>query len=397
MLKGRILDRINDFTLAAQAKKSGHYFYFREIVSELDTEVTLKGNHKVLMLGSNSYLGLTNHPDVKEAAKIAVTKYGTGNAGSRFLNGTLDIHCELEAELADWVGKEAAILFPTGFQVNQGVIAPLLNRQDCILMDFNNHASILDGARLSMAKPTRYPHNDMDQLEEIMVTLDEDRAKFIIADGVFSMEGDIVKLPEIVAIADKYNAALMIDDAHGLGVLGPKGSGTVSHFGLTDSVDFIMGTFSKSLAAVGGFVAADRQSIEYIKHHSRAFIFSASLPASAAASALAALRIIKSEPERIEHLWRNTREMLNGLNDLGYDTGETETPIIPVYVGNTITLMMMCRRLEEEGIFINPILPPAVPPNQSLVRVSLMATHTSAQIAFALDVFEKVGKELSII
>ncbi len=397
MLKGRIFERIKGFTLADQAKQLGYYFYFREITSDLDTEVTLKGNRKVLMLGSNSYMGLTNHPEVKEAAIKAATKYGTGNAGSRFLNGTLDIHCELEAELADWLGKEAVMLFSTGFQVNQGVIATLLNRQDYILMDFNDHASIIDGARLSMAKPIRYPHNDMDKLETILATLDVDKVKFMIADGVFSMEGDIARLPELVALADKFEATLMIDDAHGLGVLGPKGSGTAAHFGLTDRVDFIMGTFSKSLAAVGGFVAADKLSVEYLKHHSRAFIFSASLPASATASALAALKIIKREPERIDRLWRNTREMLEGFNVLGYNTGCSETPIIPVHVGDEVTLMRLCKRLEEEGIFVNPILPPAVQPNQCLVRVSLMATHTSAQITFALEKFEKIGKELCVI
>jgi len=303
----------------------------------------------------------------------------------------------LEAELADWLGKEAVILFSTGFQVNQGVIATLLKRQDYILMDISDHASIFDGARLSMAKPIRYPHNDMDKLGAILATLEADKVKFIIADGVFSMEGDITRLPELVALADRYGATLMIDDAHGLGVLGPKGRGTVAHFGLTDRVDFIMGTFSKSLAAIGGFVAANKLSIEYLKHHSRAFIFSASLPASAAASALAALKIIKREPERIARLWHNTREMLEGLKALGYNTGCSETPIIPVYVGDEVTLMKMCKRLEEEGIFVNPILPPAVQPNQCLVRVSLMATHTSAQITFALEKFEKIGKELGVI
>jgi 7-keto-8-aminopelargonate synthetase-like enzyme len=248
-----------------------------------------------------------------------------------------------------------------------------------------------------MARPIRYPHNDMDKLEGILATLDAEKVKFIIADGVFSMEGDIARLPELVSLADQFNAVLMVDDAHGVGVLGPHGSGTASHFGLTDSVDFIMGTFSKSLASIGGFVAADRQSVEYIKHHSRSFIFSASLPASAAASALAALRIIKREPERMEKLWRNTREMLDGLNALGFNTGCSETPIIPVHAGDTLALMKMCKRLEEEGIFINPIMPPAVQPNECLARVSLMATHTSAQISFALDKFEKVGKELGII
>ncbi|MEW6669114.1 MAG: aminotransferase class I/II-fold pyridoxal phosphate-dependent enzyme [Thermodesulfobacteriota bacterium] len=397
MLTGGILDRIRNYTLAEEGRRMGLYFYFREIVSELDTEIRLKDGRTLLMLGSNSYMGLTNHPEVKEAAVNAVRKYGTGCAGSRFLNGTFDIHTELEMHLAEWVGKEAAILYSTGFQVNQGVLAPLLNRHDCVLMDMADHASIVDGARLSMARPIRYRHNDVAELEARLGEIAGEKARLIVVDGVFSMEGDLARLPEIARLAERYRAALMVDDAHGLGVMGDEGSGTVSHFRLTRKVDFIMGTFSKSLASLGGFVAADTASIEYLKHHSRAFIFSASMPAACAASALAALRIIRREPDRIRSLWENTRMMKEGLRSLSYDTGPSETPIIPVYLWDPVLLMNMCRRLDEEGIFVNPVLPPAVQPNRCLLRVSLMATHTRSQIAFALDRFEQAGRELGVI
>ncbi|MFH1139608.1 MAG: aminotransferase class I/II-fold pyridoxal phosphate-dependent enzyme [Pseudomonadota bacterium] len=375
----------------------GLYPYFRQITSEQDTEVILKGNKKVLMLGSNSYMGLTNHPEIKEAAQAAVRKYGTGCAGSRFLNGTLDIHEELEGELAAWVGKEAAVLFSTGFLVNVGVISTIPNRHDYIIMDKYDHASIIDGARLSSAKSIRYPHNDMEKLDKMLADLPGECGKFIVADGIFSMEGDIVKLPELVRLAEKYDAALMIDDAHALGVLGRRGSGTADHFGLTDQVDFIMGTFSKSLASIGGYIATDRQTIDYLKHHSRAIIFVASLPPASAASALAALKIIQREPERIAQLWKNTAMMREGLQSLGFDTGKSETPVIPVHIGELFQLFKLNRRLEEEGLFINPVVPPAVPPNDCLIRISLMATHTEKQIEFALDKLGKVGKEFGVI
>lgn len=397
MFTEKLAEKINRFTLAEEGRKMGLYFYFREIVSEPGTEVLLKGGRRVLMLGSNSYMGLTDHPEVKEAAVKALNKYGTGCAGSRFLNGTLDIHIELEEALSEWVGKEAAVLFSTGFQVNQGVLATLLNRHDVVLMDACDHASILEGAKLSTAKVERFPHNDLEMLESILSETPEERVKFIVVDGVFSMEGDICPLPGLVDLSERYEAALMVDDAHGLGVLGTQGAGTADHFGLTDPVDFIMGTFSKSLASLGGFVAGDRRAVEYLKHHARAFIFSASMPASSAAAALAALKIIRREPERVERLWRNTRMMKAGLNELGFHTGDSETPIIPVYIADAHTLMQMCKRLEEEGIFVNPVLPPAVLPKSSLLRVSLMATHTTSQIAFALDTFERVGKELHLL
>jgi len=397
MLTERLAGKISRFTLAEEGRRMGLYFYFREIVSEPGTEVVLKGGRRVLMLGSNSYMGLTDHPEVKEAAVRALNKYGTGCAGSRFLNGTLDIHIELEEALADWVGKPASVLFSTGFQVNQGVMATLLNRHDVVLMDACDHASIFEGARLSMAKPERFPHNDMETLEKILSETAEDKVKFIVVDGVFSMEGDVCRLPELVALSERYRAALMVDDAHGLGVLGREGAGTADHFGLTDKVDFIMGTFSKSLASLGGFVAGDRDAVDYLRHHARAFIFSASMPASSAAAALTALNIIRREPERLERLWRNTRMMKDGLTELGFSTGDSKTPIIPVYVDDAYTLMMMCKRLDEEGIFVNPVLPPAVLPRNSLLRVSVMATHTTSQIGFALDMFERVGKELHLL
>ena len=397
MLTERLAGKISRFTLAEEGRRMGLYFYFREIVSEPGTEVVLKGGRRVLMLGSNSYMGLTDHPEVKEAAVQALNKYGTGCAGSRFLNGTLDIHVELEEALADWVGKPASVLFSTGFQVNQGVMATLLNRHDVVLMDACDHASILEGARLSMARPERFPHNDMEILEKILSDTAEDKVKFIVVDGVFSMEGDVCRLPELVALSERYRAALMVDDAHGLGVLGREGAGTADHFGLTDKVDFIMGTFSKSLASLGGFVAGDRNAVDYLRHHARAFIFSASMPASSAAAALTALNIIRREPERLERLWRNTRMMKDGLTGMGFSTGDSNTPIIPVYVDDVYTLMMMCKRLDEEGIFVNPVLPPAVLPRNSLLRVSVMATHTTSQIGFALDMFERVGKELHLL
>ena len=392
-----VFSKIDDFRDSVEAKKMGIYPYFREIVSSQDTEVILKGDNKVLMLGSNSYMGLTNHPEIKEAAKAAVDKYGSGCAGSRFLNGTLDIHEELERELADWIEKEATVLFPTGYQVNQGVVATVLNRHDYVVMDSLNHASIVDGARLSMAKINRYPHNDMEQLANVLRRLPKNKAKFIIIDGVFSMEGDIANLPEIVRLAEENDAAVMLDDAHALGVLGKEGKGTADHFGLTKKVDFIMGTFSKSLASVGGFIASDGQTIEYLKHHSRSIIFSASMPPASVASVLTALQIIRREPERIERLWKNTEMMREGLQSLGFDTGLSQTPIIPVHIGDLMKLLKVCKRLEEEHVFVNPVIPPAVPPNDCLIRISLMATHTEPQIEFALEQMKKVGKEVGVI
>ncbi|MFH1092359.1 MAG: pyridoxal phosphate-dependent aminotransferase family protein [Pseudomonadota bacterium] len=396
MRAGNIFDKVDAYTLTIEAKKIGIYPYFREIVSEQDTEVILKNGRKVLMLGSNSYLGLTNHPQVKEAAIQAVRKYGSGCAGSRFLNGTLDLHHELEDELADFVGKEAALLYTTGFQVNQGVIATLLGRNDHVILDKYDHASIIDGAALSLARSIRFSHNDIESLDKILADIPPDKGKFIVTEGVFSMHGDIARLPEIIELAEKHQAVVMIDDAHALGVIWPGGQGTAAHFGLTDKVEVIMGTFSKSLASIGGFAASDQQTIEYLKHHSRALIFSASPPPASAAAALAALRIIKREPERLQQLWQNTALMRSGLQSLGYDTGRSETPIIPVFIGEMMNMIHMNVRLEEEGLFVNPVIPPAVPPSECLLRISLMATHTPKQIEFALDKLEKTGREFGV-
>lgn len=397
MLTGPIAERIRGFTLAEEGRRLGLYPYFRQIVSELDTTVRLADGRTLLMLGSNSYLGLTTHPKVKQAAADALRRYGTGCAGSRFLNGTLDIHVQLEEQLAAWVGKAAAMLYSTGFQVNQGVIAAMLNRHDVIIMDMDDHASIVDGARLSMARPVRYRHNDVDELASRLAAIAPEKGKFIAVDGVFSMEGDLARLAEIAALASVHGAALLVDDAHGLGVMGPQGRGTAAHFGLTDQVDLIMGTFSKSLASLGGFVAGTKDAIDYLRHRSRAFIFSASMPAAAAAAALAALAVLGDEPERRDRLWENSTMMKNGLMTIGYDTGFSATPIIPVYIGDPLRMLTMCRRLDELGLFVNPVLPPAVAPNRSLLRISLMATHTRDQIAFALDMFAKAGRQLSLI
>jgi 7-keto-8-aminopelargonate synthetase and related enzymes len=375
---------------------AGIYPYFRAIESDQDTVVMMNGK-KVLMFGSNSYLGLTNHPKVKEAAIEAIKKYGTGCAGSRFLNGTLDIHLELEDRLAKLVKKDGAICYSTGFQVNLGVVSALTDRNDYVLLDELDHASIIEGSRLSFSKVLKFAHNDMASLESKLKVCDPDRVKLIVVDGIFSMEGDIINLPEIVKLADKYNASIMVDDAHSLGVVGEHGSGVSSHFGLTDKVDLIMGTFSKSLASLGGFIAADKDTINFLKHNSRSLIFSASMTPASAASVLAALDIMVSEPERIKHLWDVTNYALKGFRNLGYDTGKSETPIIPLFIRDDIKALQMTKMLLEEGVFVNPVVTPAVPKEDCLIRFSLMATHTYEQVDVALDKFEKVGKKLGIL
>ncbi len=392
----QIKKKIRDYKDAERVIATGLYPYFRPIESEQDTEVSIQGK-RLLMFGSNSYMGLTNDPRVKEAAAKAVAKYGTGCAGSRFLNGTLDIHIECEAKIARFVGKEGSLLYSTGFQVNQGVISALVGRDDYVLLDKLDHASIVDGARLSYGKTLRFKHNNMAGLEEALLQVPIEKGKLIVADGVFSMDGDIIDLPATVRLADKYNAMVMIDDAHGIGVLGEKGSGTASHFGLTNKVDLIMGTFSKSLASLGGFVASDNVTISYLKHNSRALIFSASPSPANVAAVMAALDIIQSEPERIRKLWDNTHRMANGLKGLGYDLGNSTTPILPVAVGDDLKCLQLCRGLQDEGVFVNPVLSPAVEPGHSLLRVSLMATHTFEQIDRALDKFDRVGKNLGVI
>jgi len=388
-----IREKIVNYDRAGRLLSLGLYPFFRPIQSEQDTEVIVNGR-PLLMFGSNSYLGLTNHPKVKEAAAEALQKYGTGCAGSRYLNGTLDIHLECESVLAAFVGKEAALLYSTGFQVNQGVISALVDREDFVILDKLDHASIVDGARLSFGKILRFRHNDMKGLEDALSGLPHSRGKLIVADGVFSMDGDVFNLPAAVRLAEQHNAMIMIDDAHGIGVMGKKGQGTSSFFGLTDKVDLIMGTFSKSLASLGGFIASDRVTVDYLKHNSRALIFSASPAPSNVAAVMAALKILQSEPGRLRQLWANTRRMTDGLKGMGYNLGNTATPILPVMIGDDLKCLQMCLSLQEEGVFVNPVIYPGVEMGHALLRVSLMATHSFAQIDRALEKFERVGKEL---
>jgi 7-keto-8-aminopelargonate synthetase-like enzyme len=363
-----LLEKARKFKTAEQLREVGLYPYFRTISSAQDTEVMIKGQ-KVLMLGSNSYLGLTNHPKINAAAQAAVEKYGTGCAGSRFLNGTLDIHLELEAALAKLVNKEAVLLYSTGFQVNLGVISALVGKGEYVLGDKSNHASIVEGCLLAQGRFLRFAHKDMAALENRLQKLEPEAGKLVVADGVFSMEGDIIPLPELCRIAGKYGAAVMVDDAHSIGVLGKNGAGTASHFGLTD----------------------------YLKHYSRPLIFSASMSPANAAAVLAALEIMAQEPERVAQLWRNTHRMKRGLHDLGFNLGDSETPILPVYCRDLMVAFKLCKRLQEEGLFVNPVVSPAVAPGQELIRISLMATHTDRQVDFALDKLGKVGKELGLI
>lgn len=379
-----------------KAKAAGVYPYFRKIESEQDTEVLINGK-KVLMFGSNSYLGLTNHPKVIEAAVAATKKYGTGCAGSRFLNGTLDIHIALEDRLAKFVGKDEAIIYSTGFQVNLGVASCLTGREDYILWDELDHASIIEGCRLSMSKKIKYKHNDMESLEKKLQMCDPDKIKLIITDGVFSMEGDVANLPKICELAKKYNAAVYVDEAHGIGVFGNQGRGTCDHFGVTKDVDLIMGTFSKSFAALGGFIATDSVTANYLRHNSRSYIFSASITPASTAAVNAALDIMESEPERIEHLWKVTNYALDGFRNIGCEIGHTSTPIIPLFIRDNDKTFAVTRDLLEDGIFVNPVVSPAVPSQDTLIRFSLMATHTIKQVDRALECIQKVFKKYDII
>ena len=378
-----------------ELKKNEHYFFFRKLESPQDAEVTIKGK-RVIMAGSNNYLGLTNHPRVKEAAIKAIEKFGCGCAGSRFLNGNLEIHEELENKLARFFRQEAAIVFSTGYQTNLGIISALLGRNDVAIIDKYDHASIIDGCRLSFGKVKKYRHNDMDDLERVLEGT-RDRGKLIIVDGVFSMEGDIADLPSIVKLAKAYGARVMVDDAHGIGVLGNGGRGTAEHFDLEKEVDLIMGTYSKSLAAIGGFVAGSADVVDYIKHVGRSMIFSASLPPPLVATVSAALDIIEEQPQLRANLWHNTHKMLKGYKELGYDTGSSETPIIPIIIKDNIKTYQMCKYLFEHGVFVNPVVSPAVPPGRELLRTSCMATHTEDQLDRVLGAFEKVGKQLAVI
>jgi 8-amino-7-oxononanoate synthase len=391
-----IFDKCLRYTQADDTKALGIYPYFRLIETGQDTEVVVDG-HKMLMLGSNSYLELTTHPKVKERAIEAIRRYGTGCAGSRFLNGTLPIHLELEQRLAELVGKEAALVYSTGYQTNTGVISCLVQRGEYILSDKLNHACIVDGAQLSSGTMVRYNHNDMRDLERRLDEVPASAGKLVVSDGVFSMEGDICKLPDMVRLARKYGAQVMLDDAHAIGVLGPGGAGTAAHFDLTDEVDLIMGTFSKSLAAIGGFIASSERVINYLKHHSRPFIFSASAAPASVAAVLAALDIMRDEPERIERLWENARFMKQGLDALGFDTGASQTPVIPIVVGDLERCFQVWRWLHDEGVFINPVVPPAVPPGRTQVRISLTAGHTRQQLTWALDKLAQAGRKFGLI
>ncbi len=390
-----LLEKVSQFRTARDLQKAGLYHYFRVIESAQTNKVRINGQD-VIMLGSNNYLGLTNHPKVKEAAQQAIAKYGSGCAGSRFLNGTLDIHIELEEKLARLVGKEAALVFSTGFMVNQGVIFSLVGRNDTVLVDRTDHASIIDGCRLSFGHTRKYLHNDMESLAYTLKAC-EGNGKLIVIDGVFSMEGDIAKLPEIVDLAEKYDTVVMVDDAHGIGVMGRQGRGTCDHFGLTDRIHLIMGTFSKSLASVGGFIASDESTIHYIKHIARSMIFSASIPPASVASVSAAVDVMLEEEWRREHLWRNTEIMLERLQAAGFNTGESRTPIIPAIVGEDELAFLMCRRLLEEGVYVNPIISPAVEKGRALIRLSLMATHSEDEVHLAMDKMVQVGRELKVI
>jgi len=391
-----LFDKCRKFTEARKVMSLGLYPYFRVIDSAPGPEVTIEGK-KLIMIGSNNYLGLTNHPKVKEAAMEAARKYGSGCTGSRFLNGTLDLHVELEARLAEFVRKEAALVFSTGFQTNLGTISCLVSKGDILVIDRSDHASIVDGCRLSFGKTVKFIHNDMEDLERILAGLDNGGGRLIVVDGVFSMEGDIANLPGIVRLAEKYSARVMVDDAHAVGVLGDGGRGTAEHFGLEDKVDLIMGTFSKSFASIGGFIAADEEIIHYIKHFSRELIFSASPPPSAVASCLAALEIMKAEPERRERLWEITHRMHKEFNRLGFNIGTTETPIIPIFIGEDMKTFQFWRLLTDAGLFTNPVVSPAVPKGQALIRTSYTATHTDNHLDRVLEIFERVGKETGVI
>jgi 8-amino-7-oxononanoate synthase len=380
----------------AKVRDAGIYPYYRAISSGQDPVVTLNGK-ELVMLGSNNYLGLTNHPEVKEAAAVALALYGTGCAGSRLLNGTLDIHLELEERLARFLGREDVLTFSTGYQVNLGVLSCLLTRSDVALLDGLNHASIIDGCRLGFGKTHKYLHNDMADLERKLANISDDKGKLIVVDGVFSMEGDIANLPEIVRLKSRHGARLMVDDAHGVGVFGSEGRGTPEHFGLEAEVDLVMGTFSKSLATVGGFIAGRADVVDFIRHKARSAIFSAAPPPPSVAAAGKALEIIEREPQRRKNLWENARFMKRELERLGFDTGASESPVIPIVVGEDLAAFAMTRKLQERGVFANPVISPAVPEGRAMMRTSYMATHTMEQLERALEAFAAAGRELGII
>ena len=393
---GQLQERYKSYRLPQKYMEAGVYPYFREITSKQGTEVEM-GGHEVLMFGSNAYTGLTGDQRVIDAAKAALDKYGSGCAGSRFLNGTLDLHVQLEKELAEFVHKDDTLCFSTGFSVNAGVLAVVVGRGDYIICDDRDHASIVDGRRLSFARQLHYKHNDMEDLENLLKGLPQEAVKIIVVDGVFYMEGDLANLPKIVELKHKYNCSIMVDEAHGIGVFGDHGRGVCDHFGLTDEVDLIMGTFSKSMASIGGFIAADADTINYLRHTCRTYIFSASNTPAATAAALEALHILQQEPERIEKLWDVTRYALKRFREEGFEIGETESPIIPLYIHDVEKTFVAVAKAFEYGVFINPVIPPACAPQDTLVRFALMATHTKDEVERAVNILKKVFVELDII
>ena len=393
---GQLQERYKSYRIPQKYMAEGVYPYFREITSKQGTEVEMAG-HKVLMFGSNAYTGLTGDQRIIDAAKKALDKYGSGCAGSRFLNGTLDLHVQLEKELAEYIGKDETLCFSTGFFVNSGVLAVVVGRGDYIICDDRDHASIVDGRRLSFARQLHYKHNDMEDLENILKGLPHEAVKLIVVDGVFSMEGDLANLPKIVELKHKYNCSIMVDEAHGLGVFGKEGRGVCDHFGLTDEVDLIMGTFSKSMASIGGFIAGDKDTINYLRHTVRTYIFSASNTPAATAAALEALHIIKKEPERIEKLWKVTNYALKRFREEGFEIGETESQIIPLYVHDVDKTFQVTKLAFDNGVFINPVIPPACAPQDTLVRFALMATHTEEQVERGVQILKKVFQDLGII
>ena len=393
---GQLQERFKSYREPQKFMAMDVYPYFREITSKQGTEVEM-GGHKVLMFGSNAYTGLTGDQRIINKAKEALDRYGSGCAGSRFLNGTLDIHVQLEKEIAEYIGKADCLCFSTGFSVNQGVIPALLNKDDYVICDDRDHASIVDGRRLAFAKQLHYKHNDMDDLERVLQKLPHEAVKLIVVDGVFSMEGDLAKLPEIIELKHKYNCSVMVDEAHGIGVFGKQGRGVCDHFGLTDEVDLIMGTFSKSLASIGGFIASDFDTINYLRHSCRTYIFSASNTPAATAAAMEALHIIQQEPERIEALWKVSRYALKRFREEGFEIGETESPIIPLYVRDISKTFLVTALAFKAGVFINPVIPPACAPQDTLVRFALMATHTEEQVERAVQALKKIFVEQGII
>ncbi|MDE7031939.1 MAG: pyridoxal phosphate-dependent aminotransferase family protein [Muribaculaceae bacterium] len=388
--------KLSKYTAPQEAMAAGIYPYFRAISSEQDPEVVMNGQ-KVLMFGSNCYTGLVNDPRIKEAAIEATRKYGTGCAGSPFLNGTLDLHKQLEARIAEYIGKEDVMIYSSGFEVNLGVVSCLTGREDYILWDEQDHASIIEGRRLSFSQSLKYKHNDMESLEAQLKKCNPDKVKLIVTDGVFSMEGDVANVPEIVRLAKQYDACVMVDEAHSIGVFGEGGRGICNHFGCVDDVDLIMGTFSKSFASLGGFIATDKEITNYLRHHSRSYIFTASITPASTAAALKAIDLMIEEPERREHLWELTNYALEGFRNMGCEIGNTSTPIIPLYVRDNFKTFAITRDLLDEGIFVNPVVSPAVAPHDTLIRFSLMATHTKEQVTTALEKIQKVFRKHNLI